>query len=123
MANLNGTEDIRKFIDDEPVQLGQDLEKDAQVPFEIAFKGQDSDIFFVFGGCHCTDAFYEDGKIKGTINIARSQYDRETGVLTQYVMVYMNDGRDFYLQDSKKRRVSNPDKDWFRITLAGKVKI
>lgn len=123
MGSLNGTDKISQFLESEVIDLGEGLGKDEQVAFETKWLGQNSDIFFVFGGCHCTDAWVEGETIKGTINIARSQYDRETGQLTQYVMVYMNDGQDFYVIDPHKRRKSNPEKEWIRIQLTGKVDI
>jgi len=123
MGRLNGLEDFKSYLPEEIIHLGNDLEKDQQVPFEIEWLGKDSDILWVFGGCHCTDAYYENGKIKGTINMSRAGYDRETGVVSQHVHVYLNDGNEYYISDTKKRRVSNPLSNYVSITLSGKVKV
>lgn len=121
MGLLNGTDDFKKYLKDEIIQLGDSLATDAVVNFEVEWLGNESDIEHCYGSCSCTDGYFEDNKVKGTLNIARSNYDRETGVVNQFVFIYIKDGQDFYLADSKKRRISNPSKNWIRLSLVGKV--
>lgn len=121
MANLNGTEDFNKYLSEEVVQLGDKLGSDEVVDFKLKWAGAKEDIEYCFGSCHCTDAYYSDGHIQGTLNLSKSNYDRETGVVSQYVHVYLNDGHKFFITDDKLRRIHNPTKSWVRIRLTGKV--
>lgn len=123
MASLNETPEVKKFVNQEAIDLGKDIDPDRIVEFETDFLGKEEDIEFVFGGCHCTDCWYADGKIRGNINIAKAGYDRNTGSVNQHVFVYLNDGKPYFTTDARKRRVSNPEKGWFRVALNGMVKI
>jgi hypothetical protein len=107
----------------EAIDLGKDIDPERVVEFETDWLGTEDDIEFVFGGCHCTDAWYSDGKIRGNIAVAKAGYDRNTGSLNQHVFVYLNDGRPYFTTDSKKRRISSTEKEWVRIALNGTVKI
>lgn len=125
MANFNGEGDVKKYIEAEMVHLGNDMDSDRIVEFEFPWLADEDDIEFIFGGCHCTDAWYDknDKKIRGNISIAKSSYDRNTGALSQHVFVYLNDGKPYFSTDERKRRISNPEKGWMRIALNGTVKI
>ena len=122
MASIDQAEVTQKYIESDKIELGKELDPDSIVEFEVKWIGDENDIDFTFGSCSCTDTFFEDGKIKGTLNISKSNYDRETKVISQYAYVYLKDNHRFFIADDKKRRINNPSKEWFRIHLTGLVK-
>lgn len=92
------------------------------VEFEFEFQGNKEDIQYIDKGCGCTDAYFEDGKIKGTLDISKaSRYNPGLNPVNKYIHVYLNDGRGQYKADEKLRRVIDNDKESIRLQVAGMV--
>lgn len=102
-------------------KFGQVGPKDV-INFEFEFDGDKKDIEYIDKGCGCTDAYFEDGKIKGTLNLAQAaSYSEGLNPVNKYVIVYMNDGEPHYVRDEMLRRKINQDKHTERLQIAGMV--
>lgn len=95
------------------------------VDYEFEFLGSPDQIEYVEKGCGCSTAYFEDGKIKGVLDMGKANGNQgwppgESSV-NKYVFIWLNDGEPRYIGNERKEKISNPKKSFFRLQLAGKV--
>lgn len=114
---------MSKYIENTVYQFGQ-VGPAEKVKFEFPFNGNRNDIYGVDNGCPCTDAWYENGKVVGVLDIAKAGSFSDKGEpspVTKYVHVYLNDGKDMYVVDDKLRLRRDYDKARIRLMITGVV--
>lgn len=89
------------------------------VTFEFKYEGDPEYIQYLDKTCSCTKAIYENGYVKGTLDLPAVQ---ENSAYTQYVNVFYNDGQERYKGDPvTKKRIDNPEKKFDRLMITGVV--
>lgn len=79
-------------------------------------------ILYVWPGCGCSDAWYEDGKVYMTIDIAQAGDWKESKTpLNKYAFVRIDDGLPEFEADSQKRRKPNDKRELRRLQAFGVV--
>lgn len=90
--------------------------------FEFPYLGDPEFIDYVEPGCGCTDAWYEDGKIKGILEIERAgTYASGTNAINKTLTVMLDPTQRYLIPGEQKRKKVNQDKPWLRLSLAGTV--
>lgn len=124
MAQVTSSNGLNMYVDSEEYNFGE-VSGNAIVKFEFPFKRGAEEIEYIERNCGCSSAFYEDGKIKGELNISQANGSQEYGEgetpIEKFIFVWLNDGHRRYLGDDKKQRQMNPLKSWFRLAIRGKV--
>lgn len=121
LTEANG---VQLYFDNLVFNYG-DVAGDAVVEYEFPFKGEADQIEYVEKGCGCTSAYYEDGKVKGQLELAKTAppngYGDGSTPVMKYVFVYLNDGERRWVADERKQKQMNPNKSFVRLTLTGNV--
>lgn len=124
MPELKNTNGGLTYVDSMTHYYGE-VSEDAVIEYSFKFLKDGDEIEYLEKGCGCTSTEYSDNEIKGTLNLAKAKgntaYLPGETVVTKYVFVWLNDGQPRFIADSLKRKLQNPKKKWFRLTISGMV--
>lgn len=80
------------------------------------------DIQYIWPGCGCSDAWYEDGKVYMTIDISQAGDWKEARMpINKHAFVRLNDGEQEFIADPQKRRKTNEKRKLIRLHAFGVV--
>lgn len=128
MAEVNqpvdaGMEAAKKYFEKQIVTLGERTEEEV-VEFEFPFTGEPDDIQYIQKSCGCTDAYFKDGAVRGTLDMKTAgRYQKGSNSVTKSIQVIMNDGKDRWISDDEKRIKPNPEKEIARLTITAVVNV
>lgn len=94
--------------------------------FEIEWYKDKSDIDYIVKGCGCTSAYFEDGKIKGTLDMQKAGNFSNPGItpVQKVFTVWLNDGHSqFRAKNERLEHELNPEKGQIRVTLFARVNV
>lgn len=118
---LNENNGLSVLINDATYNFG-DVKEDDVIKYEFEFLGNPNQIQYIEKGCGCTSAYFEDGKIKGELDMAKAQsYESGENQVNKYVYVWLNDGQPRFMANNKKEKITNQNKAYFVLKLIGKV--
>lgn len=124
MAEINKENGLLALVDNDTYDFGE-VSKDAVIEYSFPFKGSDAQIEYVEKGCGCTSAYFENGKIKGELNLAQAnggrEYEAGDTAVQKSIVVWLNDGQSRFTANHRKERMMNNNKSFFRLNIAGKV--
>lgn len=123
MAEIKKETGLLLMVDKDIINLGE-AKKDDVFDYEFEFKGTPEQIEYIEKSCGCTSAYFEDGKIKGKLDISKTQtsdFPEGETVITKYIFVWLNDGQSRFIANERKERIGNPIKSYFKLTLTAKV--
>ena|SRR5688500_7227005 len=125
MAELTTTTGLNRFVDNNVLNLGEVSPTD-KVSFSLPWLAKEEAIEYIDPVCRvCTSAGYEDGKISGVLDIAKTGMTFQPGetVVSKDVLVFLEDGQKRFIPGAKKIKQTNEFKTFIRIRLNAKVVI
>ncbi len=123
MPQVTKENGLLDLVDRDTVLLGDITPKDI-IHFEVEYKRSESTIEYIETTCPCIKAWYEGGKIKGSIDISKivkGPYAVGATSVGKNITVFLNDGINRYIAAGNKQRQSHPLKKWFQILVTGVV--
>lgn len=125
MSELTLNTGIQIYVEAPTFQFGERGPEDV-VEFAFDYKANGNTIEYIQRGCGCSSAYWDEdnNQIKGTLELSKAGNFQpgETPVSKDF-LVYLNDGQKRYIADEAKQMVTNPNKTWFRLMIAGTVVI
>ena len=92
------------------------------IEFEFDYNDHPDSIHYLEKSCGCTSAYFEDGKIKGVLDLNKTgNYSSGETNVVKWVTIYLNDGEDRFIADDKKRKIINPNKGTIKLSIRGRV--
>lgn len=120
MSEVIKKEELDRYIDGRVFKFENAGHKDV-VSFEFPFKATEDVIDYIEPGCGCTKAWFEDGKICGTLTIANVGGLNPEGstAINKVVTVMLDPGERYLIAGEKKVKRVNEKKRFIKLTLAG----
>lgn len=121
MGQLTKNSGLLSYVDTDTWKFGT-VSKDAELSFEFDFKQDEKVIDYIDPGCGCTKAWFEDGKIKGTLSIPRAgNFVEGEHHVGKSVTVMLFPEIPYHIGGPKKEKKINENKPYLRLNIAGTV--
>lgn len=123
MEGLHANSRWHEFVNKNLYEFGE-VKPDDFKAFEFEWKKEKGDIEYVESSCPvCTKVWYEDGKIKGTVDFSKvGTFQKGTeSAIGKQVTVYINDGLPRFIPNEKMQKTVNPLKQFITLTITGLV--